>query len=223
MVIQYFIEGKFMKYNNSFNIISRFLCIIREIQTVPEYVKVFSQLMVLAGLLLGAALPITAQQNDLLLARHPSEFADDKPKKCFEYDLSLDHITQNTPTDKTIIVIARLGDKDTKPNLNKRRLHNIRAYWTQYLSEPVKRNSETIVLAEGEPIKGFGQVEFYVRGELVEILKLNPNTDFPSALCYMLPDETPCSEEKQRIFFPCKDKVGKQTQRRKVRTNKRSR
>ncbi len=59
---------------------------------------------------------------------------------------------QHIPIDKTIIVIARLGDKDLKPNLNKRRLSNIRTFFT--LGESYKHTEQSIILAEGEPTKG---------------------------------------------------------------------
>lgn len=176
----------------------------------------------LLGLILfHAVFSVVAQQDETLPARHPSDFADDKPKNCYEYALSLDVITQRTDEEKTIIVIARLGSKDLKGNLNKRRLYNIRAYWTEFLSEPIRRDPKTIILAEGEPIKGYGQIEFYVRGELVEILKLIPNGDFPTTQCYILPGEPECAEEKQKLFYPCKDRDRKGTHKRKISIVKR--
>lgn len=209
-------QKKIMKNNIFFTADWLLLAVPYQTQRMCRSAKVFGQLTLLGLLSFGAVSSVIAQQNEPLPARHRREFADDKPKNCFEYDLALDRITQRTPADKTIIVISRLGDRDSKPNLNKRRLHNIRAYWTQYLTAPNKRDSATIIVAEGEPTKGFGQIEFYVRGELIEILKLIPNGDFPAALCYMLPDEPACAEEKQNLFYPCKDRPQKQKQKQKV-------
>ena len=175
-----------------------------------------------SGLLLFSCLiTLTAQEKEILRSRQSSEFMDAKPKRCWQNELMLDVISQRTPADEAIIVIARLGDKDLKPNLNKRRLQNIRTYWTQYLTGSGKRNPETVIVAEGEPINGYGQVEFYVRGQLVEVFKAHPNSDLRVAECYVLPDEPQCAEEKQKLFYPCKDRVEKQKQKRKVACSKR--
>ena len=174
------------------------------------------------GLLLFSCLvTLTAQEREILPSRQPDELVDAKPKRCWENELSLDVISQSTPADEIIIVIGRLGDKDLKPNLNKRRLHNVRAYWTQYLTGAGKRNPQTVIVAEGEPMKGLGQVEFYVRGRLVEVFKTRPNSDLYAAECYVLPDEPQCAEEKQKLFYPCKDRIGKRQQKRKVVFSKR--
>jgi hypothetical protein len=178
-----------------------------------KLMKVFCQTIFFGFLLLGVTSTLSAQQKASLLARQPSEFADTRPNYCWRDGLILESITNLTPANETIIVIARLGIKDTKPNLNKLRLHNIRAYWTQYLGESIRRKPETVILAESEPTKGYGQVEFYVGGRLVEIIKAHPNSYLNAADCYTLPDEKPCAEEWQRLFYPCKDSVKKQKQK----------
>lgn len=121
---------------------------------------------------------------------------------------------QSTPVDETIIVIARLGDKDSKPNLNKRRLYNIRAYST--LEGSVKRKAENLILAEGKPIKGLGQIEFYVRGQLVEVIKMPSNSVFNPVGCYAGIDGEPyCQSKIMKLFYPCKG----ETERRKQKQN----
>jgi hypothetical protein len=57
------------------------------------------------------------------------------PTGC-EYNTAvLDGVAQQTGPDELIIVIARLGPKDTKPNLNNRRLHNVRSYLSEFLTD----------------------------------------------------------------------------------------
>ncbi len=160
---------------------------------------------------------VAAQQREPLPPRQASEFDDVKPQPCWWYEHRLEDITLSTPADENIIVISRLGEKDSKPNQNKRRLHNVKAHWTQFMSE--KRDPKTIILVEGESVKGRGQIEFYVREQLVWIFKVYPNSDFNVADCYTLPDEKPCTEDWKKQFYPCKDYVDKQ--KRKVVPKKR--
>ncbi|MCA1625345.1 MAG: hypothetical protein LC778_16410 [Acidobacteria bacterium] len=160
---------------------------------------------------------VAAQEIENLPSRQPSEFVDARPQYCWRNGLTLENITQSTPANETIIVIARLGDRDSKPNLSKRRLQNVRTYWTQYLGEQIRRDRKTVILAEGEPTSGFGQIEFYVRGKLVELVKVSPNSDFNAADCYGgIDGELPCAEDWQKLFYPCRDRVEKQKQNRKV-------
>src|SRR5258706_468491 len=63
--------------------------------------------------------------------------------------------------DGTIIVIARLGDGETNREQNRRRLHNVRVYLTEF---GWHRQPSTVITTQGEPIKGYGRVELYVRG-----------------------------------------------------------
>ena len=131
------------------------------------------------------------------------------PTGC-EYNTAvLDGVTQQTGPDELIIVIARLGPKDTKPNLNNRRLHNVRSYLSEFLTDSrVRRRPETIVLAEGERASDYGSVEFYVEGKLFHTLKLLPNSDLSLANCAWEPPETPCPQ-RMRNLYPCKDKYGR--------------
>lgn len=89
-----------------------------------------------------------------------SAYANDKPFSCAHRSTIVDVVHQKTPADELILVIARPGDGDSRPRLNRRRLHNVRAYWTQFLDIGYRREPETVVLAEGERIKGYGQLEF---------------------------------------------------------------
>jgi hypothetical protein len=155
-----------------------------------------------------------AQQPPPLAPIKLSDFADVKPSYCGERIAVLDGINQKTPADESIIVIARLGDGDTRSNLNRRRLHNVRVYWAEYPeSKDYRRKPETIHLAEGERTKGYGHLEFYVGGKLVYVMKVAPDADLFIGECYP-PDDSyirnrvydPCRVKSQQIFYPCRDK-----------------
>lgn len=182
--------------------------------------KLIYQIILFALLMLYIASSVIAQKEESFPTRQPSEFVDARPNYCWYNQLHLDYISQGVPTDKTIIVIARLGDKDSKPNINKRRLHNIRAYLTQSVGEQFRRKLQTIILAEGEPTKSYGQVEFYLDGRLIEVLKLHRNSDYVVDCYGGIDGEPPCAEDWQKLFYPCKDHVEKRKQNRKVVSKK---
>jgi hypothetical protein len=142
-----------------------------------------------------------------------SDFANAKPGRCEYRTAILDGIHQKTPAEGMIMVIARLGNRETRPNLSWRRLHNVRVYWTEYLYKEHRRKPETIILAEGERVSGLGHLEFYVGGKLVEVMKVARNADLSIGSCYP-PDDSyirnrvfnPCWLESDRNFYPCRDK-----------------
>lgn len=115
----------------------------------------------------------------------------------------LDSLAQKTPAKELIIVIAHLGDGDTRPNLNERRLHNVRTYLTNYLTLG-RREPNAVVVAGGERIKGNGSLEFYVSGKLYDTLRLRPNADLSLGECSHGPEIDPCSFPKQQKLFPCR-------------------
>jgi hypothetical protein len=157
---------------------------------------------------------VTALQTSSLPPVKASDFADAKPPSCDYRDAVLDGINQKTPADDLIIVIARPGDGDTRPDLSRRRLYNVRAYWTQFPYEGYRRKPETVVTAEGERRKGYGQLEFYVGGDLVGIMKLARNSDLWIGMCYP-PDDSyirnhnfdPCRVVENKIFYPCRERL----------------
>jgi hypothetical protein len=170
-------------------------------------------LTIIFGLL---SYPAVAQQSPPLTHVKSGDFANTEPAQCAERTAALDGIVQQTPANGLIIVIARLGDGDIRPNLSWRRLHNVRAYWTAYLyggREGYRRNPANVVLAEGEKVKGYGQLEFYVSGKLIWVLKVARNSDVDFGDCYP-PDDNyirnrvynPCWVKSHRIFYPCRDR-----------------
>jgi hypothetical protein len=151
-----------------------------------------------------------------------SDFANARPGRCAYRTAILDVIHQKTPADESIMVIARLGDGETRPNLSWRRLHNVRVYWTEYLYEEHRRKPETVILAEGEKVKGLGHLEFYVGGRLVGVMKVARNADLDVLPCH--PDDfdevertgvfDPCQMMSARNFYPCRDGNGRRRNRR---------
>lgn len=73
--------------------------------------------------------------------------------------------------DQTIIIIARLGSGESARSLNRRRLRQV----ADYVNRRVSR--DRIITAEGERVRGLGQLEFYVGGKLNIIFKVKRNRD----------------------------------------------
>lgn len=170
----------------------------------------------LSALFLSFSFSTFGQQPTPMPPRQPSDFAEFVPQYCWWNGLKLEDITLLTPASEIITVISRLGTKDSRPNLNNRRLHNVQAYWTVNMSGASRRNPKTINLKAGDPIEGLGQIEFYTGGKLIWIFKVRPNTDFNAADCYSGIDETPCEADWQKQFYPCKDKVDKRARKKKI-------
>jgi len=165
---------------------------------------------VVISFIIGLTLSITAIDSKPIAAGSQS-IVHNRPTGC-EYNTSiLDGLAQKTKPDELIIVIAHLGTRDRKPNLNDRRLHNVRIYFTEFLTEPsVRRKRETVVLAQGERVQGFGRIDFYVHGQLVESLRIRENADLSVANCAREPPQSPCPPT-MRNFFPCKDKYSRRS------------
>jgi hypothetical protein len=142
------------------------------------------------------------------------ERAEELPR-CLDRDAMLYRIAKNTASDKSITVVARLGEGETRPNLNLRRLHNVRTYWTEFLNE-YKRSPDSIILMEGEKVKDYGRLEFYVDGSLIAMLKLNRNADLIAVGCSAGPDEAPCPSY-ERNFYPCRDRYSKRRKNHSLR------
>ena len=111
--------------------------------------------------------------------------------------------------DGLLIVIARLGETEKRRNLSHRRLHNVRAYLSEYLTENIgRRKPETIILGEGETVSGYGRIELYVEGKLFDILKVKHNADLIVGKCVPEPEDEPCPPEVRNLY-PCRDKYKK--------------
>jgi hypothetical protein len=80
---------------------------------------------------------------------------------------------------KITIAIARLGSGERSRELNRRRLYTVRAYLLA-MGLPSPR----LITAEGERTqRGYGRVEVYVSGELVDILAAERGKDLLVGMC----------------------------------------
>jgi hypothetical protein len=79
---------------------------------------------------------------------------------------------------KVAIVIARLGTREQSRELNRRRLYTVRSYLTA-----MGLSSQKLITAEGERVQGYGRIEVYIDGELVEVLSVERCKDLPVGIC----------------------------------------
>jgi hypothetical protein len=86
----------------------------------------------------------------------------------------LDHAALNAGEDKSLIIVARLGRGESSRNLIRRRL----SAPSKYLVDTRGVSKSRVITAEGERVRGPGQVEVYVGGELRIIFKMKQNRDF---------------------------------------------
>jgi len=139
-------------------------------------------------------------------------------RNCEQNNFALNFLNSAAPKDGLIIAIARLGDGETQNKFNWRRLHNIKVYLTKF---GLNRNPETLILAQGERVKGYGRIEVYLEGKLVDILATKQNQDLLVGSCE--PDDIrPVEAEKN--FYPYLDQKNKtpvKRNRRKSTTNRR--
>jgi hypothetical protein len=86
---------------------------------------------------------------------------------------------RNAKPDSVIIAVARLGTGEAATSLNRRRLFNVSFYLKTTLGVDAKR----IVVAESEKIKGYGRVDLYVGGRLLETLLADRGKDLCVTCC----------------------------------------
>ena len=102
--------------------------------------------------------------------------------------------------DSTIIVIARLGSGENNREVNRRRLHNVRVYLTDY---GWQRDPNTVVTAKGDRVKGYGRIDLYVKGTLWASLAVRRNQDLIVGSCE---PEKMRGIQENRSFYPYRDK-----------------
>jgi hypothetical protein len=119
---------------------------------------------------------------------------------CEMNDNYLDNAHHLAGDDSIIVAIAHLGTGETNPELNRRRLHNVRAYLTSF---GWKRRPDTVVTATGERVEGYGRIDIYVRGGHWASLAVRRNRDLIVGLCE--PDHMR-GEEENRTFYPFRDR-----------------
>jgi hypothetical protein len=83
-------------------------------------------------------------------------------------------------TEERLFVIARLGDGERSRDLNRRRLHNVRTYfkdgWPQI-------DPKRFVYANGDPVEGEGQVQFYLGSTLIQVSLIKRRKDICVDCC----------------------------------------
>ena len=151
------------------------------------------KLVLLFFLLIASSVTVAAQGKSLTPPYST-------PQHCEVNDNLLDTSHHLAGDDTVIIAVAHLGTGERNPALNRRRLHNVKAYLTSF---GWKRRLDTVVTAEGERVKGFGRVDIYVRGEHWATLALRRNQDLIVGLCE--PDYMR-GEEETRTFYPWRDR-----------------
>jgi hypothetical protein len=119
---------------------------------------------------------------------------------CEMNDNYLDNAHHLAGDDSIIVAIAHLGTGETNPELNRRRLHNVRNYLAGY---NWKRPPETVVTAVGERVDGYGRVDIYVRGFHWASLAVWRNEDLIVGSCE--PDRMR-SDDENRTFYPFRDR-----------------
>ncbi len=96
--------------------------------------------------------------------------------------------------DRVVIVVARLGDGEYAQELNRRRLANVMTVLTVKLGA----KKERVVIASGERVRGYGRVELYVGGQLVDALLVNRGKDLCVDCCDIDPKYYPYRKDKKR-------------------------
>ena len=130
----------------------------------------------------------------------PAEQPQTTPGNCESNISTLSLAHQAANEGRLLFAIARLGDGEYKRELNRRRLHNVRVYLTEF---DWKRDPKTLIIAEGERVKGYGRVELYVDGRLFDIIVVKPNGDLLVGSCE--PDDIrPVRAE--RNLYPYRDR-----------------
>ena len=118
----------------------------------------------------------------------------------------LDGIRGKSDKDDLIILIARSGDLDTNPNVNLRRLHNIKTYLAEAF--PFSSNADNIITAVGADVKGLAVIDIYFKGKNAARFYMGANRDLLVGDCFFDTEKykSVCEVESQKKFYPCLDK-----------------
>lgn len=163
----------------------------------------FLATLLFALCLLQADRPVNAQGRTEQAATRSAETRL-QPTNCENHIAMLEAAHHDAGKDGLIIIIARLGDAESRQDLNRRRLHNARAYLTEYLN---LRALGTIVTAEGERVKGYGRIELYVGGKLYHVLALRRNADLIVGSCEPEALDDARQKELRLKLYPWRDRT----------------
>lgn len=148
-----------------------------------------------------AAYPAVAQDKSEQPSSRTFEMVKE-PTNCEFHIATLGAAHHRAGNGGLIVFIARLGDGESRTNLNRRRLHNARTHLTDYSWQ---RDPKTIVIAEGERVRGYGRIEIYVGGKLFDTLMVARNMDFLVGAC-SYEGEDPCADGREGDLYPCLDR-----------------
>lgn len=107
--------------------------------------------------------------------------AQEAKDNCEISSLKLDmvrNIFNSKNSKQTLILIAKLGKKENKVFLSKRRLYAVKEY---LITMGVQR--EKIVTAQTDESEGLGSIEIYIEGQINEIIFAGFNADIPVGSC----------------------------------------
>lgn len=125
--------------------------------------------ILLAALVLISILTSIGFAQDKDEPRHVIEDVDCNTQETTKAILDFAYIEhQQVSAGETMFIIARLGTGETSRKLNQDRLFALREYLFEYRKLPANR----LVTAEGDRVKGPGQVEIYVNGKLYALFKM---------------------------------------------------
>ena len=163
--------------------------------------KVLQYALAMSVFLVCAGTAAAQDESRTATARTRPLQMETRPTNCEFHIATLDAAHDEAGRDGLVIVIARLGNGEQRRDLNRRRLHNVRTYLTEFAG----RDPQTIITAEGARVNGYGRVELYVGGKLFYVLMIRPNADLAVGSC-SYEGEDPCTHERERRLYPCLDR-----------------
>jgi Ni/Co efflux regulator RcnB len=149
-------------------------------------------LIVMLWMALASGVIAQSQSNESLTLQTPDN--------CEGNSRRLDFIrnkSQAMGKANVIIAIARLGKGELSQELNRRRLYAIRAYLTA-----MELPAQQLVTAQGEKVSGYGRIEVYIGGKLVDVFAIESCKDLLVGMCEN------GLEDNRKYQLPRKGKVG---------------
>ncbi len=128
---------------------------------------------------------------------------------CEENSGILDSLLANAGPDDYVIVIGRLGARESSQDLTRKRLANVKIYLTEYFEHTVfSKNPERLILASGEKSSGLASIELFFRGVRYFTLEIAHNQMLYVGECALDLEvhKSLCEVPRQKIFFPCRKK-----------------
>lgn len=133
--------------------------------------------------LLTALLAATVSGQDRKEGSIPFAFSP-QPTNCETNRVRLESYAESfvktAKDDAVIIAIARLGTGERARELNRVRLYIVRATLVQDL----KLAEKQVVTAEGSPVSGYGRIDIYMNGKLMDALLVRRGKALCADCCY---------------------------------------